>query len=157
MNSDFLAFITRLKVKVLVHATEDAELVKAKLAGWLDLQAPLEEFDGASIERLQGEYGNPIVLITVQSAKKRQVKAVVESLSAQLPALEKKTLRAQLERRLDRRNVFHLRVDKDALVQGRVRLSRGNDVVLELKFRKMFKGTKFKDSAEFVFQELELI
>ncbi|MHA1734248.1 MAG: RNA-binding domain-containing protein [Promethearchaeota archaeon] len=155
--SEFLDLILWARIKVLVHATEDLEKVEAALSGWLSRGDPEGEALDIPVEVLCGTYGNPIRLVSLEVRERDELARLVGALGKGLPPGAKSTLASQLGRRFDKKNIFHLRLDKDLLVKGRFDLSGGNDVVLELKFKKYFRGKVLKQAARDVFHRLKIV
>ncbi len=119
--------LREIEVRTFIHATED----EGKISRALELILPA----GIGVRRmkLQGHYGNPIVLL---EAKIRQKKKVEETVSKLLSNLEGgvNAFLSGLHRRIDERGWVYLRLDKQEACRGRLVPGEWDDVI-HLKFR----------------------
>lgn len=148
-----MQYILWVRIEVILHATEDLDRFLDKFQEWLELDGKALEKE-LKLDHLTGTFGNPIRLLTFKTQKNAIVKQILARLSLGLSSEIKNTLFDELSVRLDPKRVFHLRLDKDLFLQDTLDLSQGNDIVLELKFKKYYKGKDLRDQLEDVFRKL---
>ena len=113
--------IQSLTVSYFVHSTEDPVKIQGAAEAALDTEAP-----GVS-EELAGHHGNRILLVTVHLTGEGAASAFA-SLRGRLPAEVKRAIFADLESMVDEHSALYLRLDKQALVAGKLRLG-GREIV----------------------------
>ena len=112
-------------VNVIVHATED-------IAKFFDafeklFQIKQEEFN---IQNLKGHFENPITTLQAKLTKKA-ARAFVEKLISDLPKDQQNELLENLEERIHN-SAFHLRLDKQKLVSGKLDLREKDPVKIKI-------------------------
>jgi len=112
-------------VDVIVHATED-------IAKFFDafeelFQMKQEDFD---IQNLMGHFDNPITMLQAKLTKK-DAKGFVEKLISDLPKDQQNELLENLEDRIHN-SAFHLRLDKQKLVSGKLDLMDKDPVKVKI-------------------------
>jgi len=75
--------------------------------------------------RVEGHYGNEIVLLEAKVTNKRDVRCFVDLLCDRLTAGDLARLRSELGERVDDECVLHIRFDKQEAFRGRLALARG--------------------------------
>ncbi|MEA2090040.1 MAG: RNA-binding domain-containing protein [Thermoproteota archaeon] len=123
--------VTYIDIRFFVHATEDLDKVMDAVSHVL----PLRYADEIVFKRnkVEGHFGNPISFFQTRIRKKEIVKAVIEKLSSNLSILEKEKLRAEIHQHLEKGS-FYLRLDKQAAVQGELKLSVADPIHFHVRF-----------------------
>ncbi|MEM2866136.1 MAG: RNA-binding domain-containing protein [Candidatus Hadarchaeales archaeon] len=113
--------LREIRVKILVHATED----ESKLAEVLRVLLPA----GTKVERteLEGQHGNPISLLEARVRGRREVEGTISSLLRKLENRE--ALLSSLGSYMDEQGNLYLRLDKQLACRGRWVLGRGDEVI----------------------------
>jgi len=117
-----------LRGRAIVHATEDEDRVRNALAWALGLDRMERGLDRIERQRAKGHYGNDIVILEGNVKRDAEVIAALDRMFAD-PALRAE-VRDSILRRLDEDSVLHVRLDKQALVQGRFATSAGSDALI---------------------------
>lgn len=112
-------------VNVIVHATED--ITKFFDAFEELFQIKQEEFN---IQNLKGHFENPITTLQTKLTKKA-ANAFVEKLISDLPKEQQNELLENLEERVHN-SAFHLRLDKQKLVTGKLDLREKDPVKIKI-------------------------
>ena len=115
------------KLRATCHATED----EAKVAAALRLASGVPE---AAVEatELESHYGGSVRILEIRLEKSRPVRDLLDRI-LELPGA-RESLLATVERRTDDDGVLYLRLDKQAAVQGALRLLDGEDCI-QVRFR----------------------
>ena len=104
-----------------VHATESDDRVKTALSLFL--------FENKINEtQTEGHFGNPIILLQGQ-IKGKDCTRFIDILKSSLPEYELEKLRNERCERIDDECCFHIRFDKQAAFEGRVRLAATADTI----------------------------
>jgi len=112
-------------IDVIVHATEDITKIFESFDEILGLKE--EEF---SITETTGHFENPITLLNITITKK-QAQNLVEKLVEKLSKIEIDELVDEIEERvIDSR--FHMRLDKQELVNGKIKVSEKDTIKLKI-------------------------
>lgn len=120
-------------IRTFAHATEDRERVLKALHNVLPSElSETVEFKTMNVE---GHYGNPIVLFEAIVKDKKAASAVLEKLAAGLSVLDKELLGREVERHVDRGNLY-LRLDKQAAYLGDFKLGQADSIHLQVHFKK---------------------
>jgi len=120
-----------LEIRVLAHATENPEKVYRALenvAGW----EALEEVE-VKRQKLEGHYGNPIILYAWKTGKKSLIRKVLLGLFPRIMEPDRRLLLAGLEERIDEEGNFYLRLDKQEAYLGRIKLGEADPIRLKVK------------------------
>ena len=123
MDSD----IDSVDVSLHVHATEDAK--KVLLAIYSTLGIKPEMF---SQRRMEGHFGNMIISCNTR-LKGVEASKLIKKVMENLDSLGKEEIRLTLDKRLEDNQFIHLRLDKQELVKGRVRLGESDPVKLRIR------------------------
>lgn len=128
--------VREIRVKVLVHATED----ESRLAETLRNLLP----EGVGVKRteLEGHYGNPLSLLEARVRGRREVEGMLSSLLRRLE--DRGALLSSLGSRMDGRGNLYLRLDKQEACRGRWVLGKGDEVI-----HLTIKGGPSKELLEF--------
>lgn len=114
-----------ITVDVIVHATED---ITKFFDTFEDLfQIKQEAF---SIQNLKGHFDNPITTLQAKLTKKN-AKNFLDKLIADLPKSKRLELIETIEERIHN-SAFHLRLDKQKLVTGKLDLGEKDSVKVKL-------------------------
>ena len=112
-------------IDVIVHATEDVSKIFESFNEILGLEE--EQF---SISETTGHYENPITLLNLTITKK-QAQDFVKKLVGKLPKIQIDELIDEIEERtIDSR--FHMRLDKQELVKGNLKVSEKDTIKLKI-------------------------
>ena len=112
-------------IDVIVHATED-------ITKFYDAFEELFQIsrDGFSTQDLKGHFDNPIITLQAKLAKK-DAKSFVERLISDLSKDQQQELLENLEDRIHN-SAFHLRLDKQKLVSGKLDLKDKDPVKVKI-------------------------
>lgn len=114
-----------ITVDVIVHATED---ITKFFDTFEDLfQIKQEDF---SIQNLKGHFDNPITTLQAKLTKKN-AKNFLDKLITDLPKSQRLELIETIEERIHN-SAFHLRLDKQKLVTGKLDLGEKDSVKVKL-------------------------
>ncbi len=130
--------IAYIGVRFFAHATEDPNKVVEAVQNIL----PSDYLDDITFSRrnLRGHFGNPITLYESKVRDRETIKAFVENLSTRLNESDKEILLREIGRRVEK-GTLYLRLDKQAALQGELRLCTADPVRVQIRFRK----TKLQD------------
>ena len=124
----------RLKVDVslYLHATEDEDKVLASLCRILGIGR-----DEMAMNRTSGHHGNPVIIVRATLVEEKAIE-VLRELVAHMDDVERERLNRSLEDIIDERGRIYIRLDKQGLVMGKVRMGRKDPVELVVSsgFRK---------------------
>jgi hypothetical protein len=114
-----------ITVNVIVHATEDILKIFQSFEEVLELKE--EEF---TMNETIGHYENPIVVLNAKIVKK-QAQNFIRKLKELLPTEQVNKLIEEIEERtVDSR--FHMRIDKQALVNGNLRVKDNETIQIKI-------------------------
>ena len=130
--------IAYVDIRLFAHATEDLDKVVEAVQNVL----PSDQIEDVVFSRkyLRGHYGNPITLFEAKIKNKETIKALVDNLSSHLSELDKETLRKEIHLHVKKGNLY-IRLDKQAALQGRLKLYTSDPIRIRIRFRK----TKIED------------
>jgi len=130
--------IACVDIRFFAHATEDVDKVIEAVQHVLP-SGHMEDivFDKSN---LQGHYGNPITLFEAKIKNKETIRALVENLSFHLSELDKETLSREIYLHVEKGSLY-IRLDKQAALQGKLRLYTSDPIHIRIRFRK----TKIED------------
>ncbi len=120
--------VQSVEVSLIIHATEDKARVTGAVAAALGVSVPLEESE------MEGHFGNPITLVSYHLTGDEAAEAFASLVKA-LPEGQKAAARANMALMLDEHSALYLRLDKQALVQGRLALGGSDPVRVRVKPR----------------------
>ena len=112
-------------VDVIIHATEDITKFFDSFEGLFQIKK--EEFN---VKNLKGHFDNPITTLQTKLTKK-QAKSFVGKLISDLPKNQQHELLENLEDRIHN-SAFHLRLDKQKLVLGKLDLKDKDPVKVKI-------------------------
>lgn len=120
--------ISLVEISTIAHATEDLEKVLAAMRNIIpkDLWGEFERV--ASIDPLEGHYGNPVTRI-VARFRGKSAEHVARYILSRFEKADFETLIYTLERRFDGKGRIFVRVSKQDAYLGRVRLMDGDDII----------------------------
>jgi len=98
---------------------------------------PSDHIEDITFKRsnLEGHYGNPITFFETRIKDKETVRALVENLSVNLSSLDKEELGRTIHRCVDKGNLY-IRLDKQAALQGKIKLVTSDPIRIRIRFRK---------------------
>ncbi len=125
--------IAYVDVRFFAHATEDLE----KVVGAVQNILPSDNIEEIAFNRsnLEGHYGNPITLFEAKIKDKEIIRALVENLASHLSALDKEELSREINRYVEKGSLY-LRLDKQAALQGKIKLVSSDPIRIRIRFRK---------------------
>lgn len=126
-------------IETLVHVTEDLEKVKEALLNIIP--SPYRDRVRVLSEVVYGYHDNPIIILRVMVKEAELLKAFLKELSERMYGEDKALLARTLGLRVAKSKDLYLRLDKQRLVHGELRLSDGDDVIkLRLTFMPLKGG-----------------
>jgi RNA binding exosome subunit len=125
--------VAYVDVRFCAHATEDVEKVVMAVQNIL----PSDHIEDISFKRsnLEGHYGNPITFFETRIKDKETVRALVKNLSANLSSLDKEELGRTIKRYAEKGSLY-IRLDKQAALQGKIKLVTSDPIHIRIRFRK---------------------
>lgn len=137
-----------VEVSTIAHATDDLEKVQSALTRLLP--EPLKGRQIFTRRYLQGHYGNPIVTFEAHLTEPGDVNEFKDFFLRQLSAVDKISIKAGLDRHTDADGNLYVRIDKQRMFRGAVRLGQDDPIRVRMKFTK-FTGK----STDLMIQYLE--
>ena len=133
--------VAYVDIRFFAHATEDADKVIEAVQNVL----PSGHTEDIVFNKrnLRGHYGNPITFFEAKIKNKEAIRALVENLSSRLSVLDKETLHREIHLHLEKGSLY-VRLDKQAALQGKLKLCTSDPIRLRIRFRK----TKIEDIVE---------
>jgi len=125
--------IAYIDIRFFAHATEDVDKVIEAVQHVL----PSDHIEDVAFNKsnLRGHYGNPITLFEAKIKNKETIKALVENLSSHLSELDKETLSREIPLHVEKGSLY-IRLDKQAALQGKLKLCTSDPIRLRIRFRK---------------------
>jgi RNA binding exosome subunit len=124
--------IAYVSIRLSAHATEDLDKVRrACLHLFPEDQAKDVTFQTAP---LKGHYGNPITLLEAKIVDNALIEALLDTLRLRLSADDKQRIAWDQSRVLEKRDLY-LRLDKQAAVEGELRLRRDDPIHIRVHFK----------------------
>jgi len=130
--------VAYVDVRFCAHATEDLDKVMEAVQNVL----PSDHLEDITFNRsnLEGHYGNPITFFETRIKDKETVRALVEkilvgNLSANLSSLDKEELGRTINRCVEKGSLY-IRLDKQAALQGKIKLVTSDPIHMRIRFRK---------------------
>ena len=130
--------VQSIELSTIAHATEDLEKVETALAYLLPVS--LRGRQPFNRRYLQGHYGNPIVTFEAHVTGPTGLAEFKDSFLKQLSAIDKLTIIRDLDRCADKDGNLYIRIDKQRMYDGRVRLGQDDPIRVRIKFTR-FTGT----------------
>jgi RNA binding exosome subunit len=130
--------VAYIDVRFFVHATENLDRVVEAAQHLL----PSDYVDEIVFEKgnLKGYYGNPITLFETRIKNREIIKAFIENFSSHIDELDKEILRKEIDLHVEKGSLY-VRLDKQAAVQGELKLCTADPIHVRIRFRK----TKIED------------
>jgi len=125
--------IAYVDIRFFAHATEDMDKVVEAVRHVL----PSDHMEDVVFNKsnLRGHYGNPITLFEAKIKNQETIRALVENLSSHLSELDKETLSREIHLHVEKGS-FYIRLDKQAALQGKLKLCTSDPIRLRMRFRK---------------------
>lgn len=124
------------KISAIVHATEDVDRVLQALSR-LFPEGSLPS--KAEIRRLDGHYGNEIRIVDL-SIRGAPARSFLRYLWKCLPSFDRASILEALDKHLDASGGLHLRLDKEEVFRGTLRMKDQDSIKIHLAFRKGIKS-----------------
>jgi len=124
--------IISIEIGLFAHATEDPDKVVRAFQNIL----PRERVEEISLhkKRLKGDYGNPIIYYRAKVTKPDMAEAILKKIGKNLPQHDRDLLNIELERRLDRGNLY-IRLDKQSAYLEKYKIHNADPIHLKIRFR----------------------
>ena len=125
--------IAYIDIRFFAHATEDVDKVVEAVQHTL----PSDRMEDIAFNKsnLRGHYGNPITLFEAKIKNKETIRALVDNLSSHLSELDKETLSREIHLHVERGSLY-VRLDKQAALQGKLKLCTSDPIRIRIRFRK---------------------
>ena len=114
------------EIDIIVHATEDLNRILDSVKSILKVQ--VEKFDRRD---LSGHYGNPVTYIKIK-LHDEDVKSLLNVIKNNMPTEDMYYLQNLLDEYVTR-NIFYLRLDKQALCKGKLKLVINDPIKIVIK------------------------
>ncbi|MGZ5509866.1 MAG: RNA-binding domain-containing protein [Nitrososphaeraceae archaeon] len=152
-QSGILQFLSSY-IDIVVHATEDKSKITNSVISTLEI-LPKEKFDEIEYE---GHWGNKILRLTSEIYKK-DAQALMEKILRSLSFIDKDNLLTNLEKHIDEKGNFHLRLDKQRMCKNKISLSETEGIKIKFKINKNRiilnkKSGKVDDEIYFLYRRL---
>ncbi len=129
-QSKVLQFLSSY-IDIVVHATEDKSRITNALMSTLEIP-PKEKFYEIEYE---GHWGNKILRLTAEIYKK-DAQALMEKILRSLSFIDKDNLLTNLEKHIDEKGNFHLRLDKQRMCKNKISISETEGIKIKFKINK---------------------
>ena len=139
--------VQSVEVSTIAHATDDLEKIQTALTCLLP--ASLKGRQIFTRRYLQGHFGNPIVTFEARLSDTSDVEEFKGFFLKQLSSLDKGTLTRDLDRHSDSDGNLYIRIDKQKMFRGTVRLGQDDPIRVRLKFAN-FGGKSIQLMAEYL-------
>jgi len=125
--------VAYVDIRFCAHATEDVDKVVMAVQNVL----PSDHIEDITFNRsnLEGHYGNPITFFDARIKDKETVRALVEKISSNLSSLDKEELGRTINRCVEKGSLY-IRLDKQAALQGKIKLVTSDPIHIRIRFRK---------------------
>ena len=125
--------VAYVDIRFCAHATEDVDKVVMAVQNVL----PSDHVEDVTFNRsnLEGHYGNPITFFDARIKDKETVRALVEKISSNLSSLDKEELGRTINRCVEKGSLY-IRLDKQAALQGKIKLVTSDPIHIRIRFRK---------------------
>lgn len=120
----------RCEINIIIHATEDENKVLNAVLDTLKINNKKININRRSVS---GHFGNPIMFISIST--KEDIFSIVENIISNLDLPDKIKLINELEEYFEGSKLY-LRLDKQAICTGKMRLSESESI------RLLFRGVK---------------
>lgn len=125
--------VAYVDIRFCAHATEDIDKVVKAVQNTL----PSDHIEDITFKRsnLEGHYGNPITFFDARIKDKETVRALVKNLSVNLSSVDKAELGRTMNRCVEKGSLY-IRLDKQAALQGKIKLVTSDPIHIRIRFRK---------------------
>jgi RNA binding exosome subunit len=124
------------KISAIVHATEDVDRVLQALSRvFPDGSLPSK----AETRRFNGHYGNEIRIVDL-SIRGAPARSFLKYLWKSLASFDRASILNALDKHLDPNGGLHLRLDKEEVFRGILRMKDQDPIKIHLSFRKEIKS-----------------
>jgi len=118
-------------IEIVVHATEDKMRIISSVLSILEI--PLQKkFDEIQYE---GHWGNKILRLTTEINNK-DAQNLIEKILKSLSLTEKEYLITALDKHIDEKGNFYLRLDKQKLCRNKISISETEGIKIKFKINK---------------------
>ena len=124
------------KISSIVHATEDVDRVLQSLSRVFPEGALPSK---AETRRFHGHYGNEIRTVEL-SIRGAPARSFLDHLWKSLPSFDRASILGALGSRLDASGGLHLRLDKEQVFRGIIRMKDQDPIKIQLSFRRRIKS-----------------
>ena len=121
--------VKTVEISVFAHATEDEEKVKQAVKQLTPNEAIFET------QKLTGHYDDPITLISISIAKKKEATELLQKIYNRLSSLDRQTILDSLENRIDPTGNLYLRLDKQRAYNGKFTLHENDPIRIKFKLQ----------------------
>ena len=130
MSKTHLAYVD---VRFSVHATEDPDKVIKAVQQVL----PVDYVDDIVFKEntLRGHYGNPITLFKARIKEKEIVEALLKNVFSNLKDSDRESFLKEIDLHVEEGSLY-VRLDKQAALQGEMKLCTADPIRLRIRFRK---------------------
>ncbi len=154
-QSGILQFLSSY-IDIVVHATEDKSRITKSVISTLEIPYK-EKFEEIEYE---GHWGNKILRLTAEIYKK-DAQALMEKILRSLTFIDKNNLLTNLEKHIDEKGNFHLRLDKQRMCKNKISISETEGIKIKFKINKNRiilnkKSGKVDDEIYFLYRRLVL-
>lgn len=131
---------SKVEASCIVYSTEDLE--KVQLAFTNIFPEPSKEKISVKKKKLNGHYGNTILILRAEINDMDLAEGVLRNLSQKLGNTDKDELSKEFGIHLDDRGNLYLRLDKQAAYMNRIRLKQENTIKIKISVKKSKKISK---------------
>ena len=124
------------KISSIVHATEDVDRVLQSLSRVFPEGALPSK---AETRRFHGHYGNEIRTVEL-SIRDAPARSFLDHLWKSLPSFDRASILGALGSHLDASGGLHLRLDKEQVFRGIIRMKDQDPIKIQLSFRRRIKS-----------------
>ena len=124
--------VTRVRVSVFAHATEDEEKVEQALRNIIPRDVGDLRID---TQRLTGYYHDPITIVNAVIRKNEAATKLFCVTIKSLPPLDQQRLLEEVEERVDKAGVLYLRLDKQGAFRNKRVLNEVDPILMRFRFR----------------------
>jgi RNA binding exosome subunit len=131
--------VQSVELSTIAHATDDLEKVQNALTRLLP-----ESLKGRQLftrRYVQGHYGNPITTFEARLTEPVDIDQFKFSLLKQLPEKERLSIVRELHLHTDQDGNLYIRLDKQKMSRGTVRLGQDDPIRVRMKFRNFTGST----------------
>lgn len=123
--------VASIDVQAFIHVTEDVDKTMKAVINVF----PPRYSDEFSFTRtyLKGHHGNPIILIKTRIKKGVIAQAFINNLASKLGEKSKEGLLTNIERHVDEKGNFYLRLDKQAAFLNRLGLGSEDSIRIQIR------------------------